>query len=82
MGESFNVSLGGGFTFYMLHCELYGKPTARDRAEKIDLPIESGPWGRCQCGGGLSHVAPRAARVSSNPSATKSTTTDPLLAPG
>jgi hypothetical protein len=59
-GTLFNVSIGGGFNFDMLHCEVCGKAASRDRLKKIDTDDaeEGAPWGRCGCGGELSHDAP------------------------
>jgi hypothetical protein len=58
-GEIFNISIGGGFRFMMLHCEVCGKPKARNIAEKIELGLdEAGHWGTCPCGGDLSFDAP------------------------
>lgn len=68
MGESFDarcedcghvheVSLGGGFTFMLFHCEACGKPKSVNLRKKID-PEATDPWGRCSCGGAISNDAP------------------------
>jgi hypothetical protein len=57
-GEVFNVALGGGFNFDMLHCEVCGRAEARERLLKLDENEQDALWGRCGCGGILSHEAP------------------------
>jgi hypothetical protein len=54
-GTVSHVSLGGGFTFVMLHCETCGKPKTISLREPIDPDDDA--YGVCECGGGLSHDA-------------------------
>jgi hypothetical protein len=56
-GEVHEVSLGGGFTFMLLHCDVCGKPKSVSLRKKIDPEAED-PWGRCRGGGDLSTEAP------------------------
>lgn len=56
-GELFEVNLGGGFFFMLLHCEVCGKPKSVNLRKEID-PEAADPWGRCRCGGEFSHDAP------------------------
>ena len=58
-GAVFNISIGGGFTFALLHCERCGKPHSRpfrmplpESDERLEL--SDGP-DVCECGGRISN---------------------------
>jgi hypothetical protein len=58
-GTVSNVAVGGGFNFDMLHCEVCGRASARERLKKLEVGGDlEAPWGRCDCGGELSYDAP------------------------